>query len=294
MEYYRKIQMTQRLAKIAIALVATVFYFAVQTTAYCDVVFKILDQTVFSDGVHPTIGSFSIEIEVTQNANGSGVLSNPGDPVVSWDFQSLDVINVTGISSVTINTTDITEGNLFAEVSSGLSVVQDFSFGESPLRAAGFTFGQAATLDNGDTLLNLVYSVPAGELGSFDLKFLGDVGIFDNVGLGRKYENVSVAAEATFTILASGGNEGDYNSNGQVAGGDFLLWQRTLGQVGIGLAADGNGDGMINQVDLEIWKSNFGKAVAVPATPSITSIPEPNTLLLIGLATILFLGRRRI
>jgi len=286
--------MAQRRTKIAFFLAALLVSIAAPTTGYCDVVFQIADQTVLSDGVLPTTGSFSILIEVTPSANGLGVLANPGDPVVSWDFQSLDVTNISGISSVTISTAEITEGSLFSEVPSGLSVVQDFSFGVTPLRVAGFTFGQTATLDNGDTLLNLNYSVPAGELGSFDLEFFGDIGMFDNVGLGREYENVRFASAATFTILSSAGIEGDYNSNGYVGGGDFLLWQRTLGQTGTGLAADGNGDNVIDQADLEVWQNNFGKTIPTPATSSIITVPEPDTLLLVGLATSLFLGRRRI
>jgi len=36
-------------------------------------------------------------------------------------------------------------------------------------------------------------------------------------------------------------DSGDYNFDGAVDGADFLYWQRQLGQVGTGMAADGDG-----------------------------------------------------
>lgn len=52
---------------------------------------------------------------------------------------------------------------------------------------------------------------------------------------------------------------GDYDSNGAVAGSDFLAWQRDLGAVvGTNGASDGNGDGVVDADDLSVWSDSFG------------------------------------
>lgn len=62
---------------------------------------------------------------------------------------------------------------------------------------------------------------------------------------------------------------GDYNLNGVVDAADYVLWRKTLGQTGAGLAADGSGptvgtpNGVVDQADYAFWRSNFG-AVGVP------------------------------
>ncbi len=45
---------------------------------------------------------------------------------------------------------------------------------------------------------------------------------------------------------------GDYNFNGVVDAADYVVWRDTLGQSGVGLAADGNGDSQIDAADYGI------------------------------------------
>ena len=45
---------------------------------------------------------------------------------------------------------------------------------------------------------------------------------------------------------------GDYNASGMVDAGDYVEWRNAFGQAGAGLAADGNGDGLVNQADYDL------------------------------------------
>jgi len=65
---------------------------------------------------------------------------------------------------------------------------------------------------------------------------------------------------------------GDYDGDGDVDGGDFLLWQQQLGGPG---SADGSGNGTVDAADLMVWQTNFG---AGGATGSVAAIPEPTAL----------------
>src|SRR4051812_17416567 len=50
---------------------------------------------------------------------------------------------------------------------------------------------------------------------------------------------------------------GDYNHNGTVDAADYVLWRDTLNQsVPNGNGADGNYDGVVNQLDLDIWRQH--------------------------------------
>ena len=74
---------------------------------------------------------------------------------------------------------------------------------------------------------------------------------------------------------------GDYNHDGVVDGGDYVVWRRTIGQVGIGLAADGDGSGAVDLGDYSLWRSKFGTysrlriAGGAASGLGIASVPEP-------------------
>lgn len=50
---------------------------------------------------------------------------------------------------------------------------------------------------------------------------------------------------------------GDYNLNGIVDSGDYVVWRNTQG-TSSSLAADGNDDGRVDNADYQIWRANFG------------------------------------
>jgi len=59
---------------------------------------------------------------------------------------------------------------------------------------------------------------------------------------------------------------GDYDTDGDVDGSDFLAWQRTLGEfVTPYSGADANGNGRVNRPDLGIWEQDFGNTAPISA-----------------------------
>lgn len=76
---------------------------------------------------------------------------------------------------------------------------------------------------------------------------------------------------------------GDFDSDGDVDGGDFLAWQRQLGQAGHyplqQLAADGNVDGAVDFDDLDVWRQYAGRSIHPPPASGMPA-PEPAAHLL--------------
>jgi hypothetical protein len=73
---------------------------------------------------------------------------------------------------------------------------------------------------------------------------------------------------------------GDYNADGVVDAGDYLLWRNTLGST-TDWRADGDGDGVIGTGDYLHWKERFGDSPGA-LMPSVgTAIPEPATVLVL-------------
>jgi hypothetical protein len=84
---------------------------------------------------------------------------------------------------------------------------------------------------------------------------------------------------------------GDYNRDKVVDSADYVVWRRSLGETGAGLAADGDWSGAVDAGDFDVWRSNIGNSAVVAAGSA--AVPEPSTIVLIvaGLLTMLT-GRR--
>jgi hypothetical protein len=80
-------------------------------------------------------------------------------------------------------------------------------------------------------------------------------------------------------------NPGDYNQDGIVDAADYIVWRKTVGQSGAGLAADGNHNGSIDSGDFDVWRAHFGQTAGSGAgTMANGSVPEPTALVLLMLA----------
>jgi hypothetical protein len=94
---------------------------------------------------------------------------------------------------------------------------------------------------------------------------------------------------------------GDYNDNGVVDGADYVVWRKTKGTTGEGLAADSNNDNQINDLDYDEWRKTFGNdrhdghhdGSGSAALPS-SNIPEPAGFTLLMAAGVALMCRRRV
>ena len=76
--------------------------------------------------------------------------------------------------------------------------------------------------------------------------------------------------------------DADFDDDNDVDGQDFLAWQQGFGTSGATNAqGDANGDGNVNAQDLTAWQALYG---ASAATSAVTTVPEPSTVSLFGLA----------
>jgi T5SS/PEP-CTERM-associated repeat protein len=89
---------------------------------------------------------------------------------------------------------------------------------------------------------------------------------------------------------------GDYNTDGVVDAGDYIVWRGALGDSGTDLAADGNGDGVVDSADYNYWRANFGSVVGGASSLPIgvaTSVPEPSTAAMLILGAVVGMRRCR-
>jgi sulfatase modifying factor 1 len=84
------------------------------------------------------------------------------------------------------------------------------------------------------------------------------------------------------TIATPAGLLGDYNNNGVVDAGDYLLWRKNPASYG--------GD----PAGYNTWRTNFGQTSSGSGSGILlqTAVPEPGSLALLGLAAILSLSNR--
>ena len=87
--------------------------------------------------------------------------------------------------------------------------------------------------------------------------------------------------------------QGDYNGDGLVDAGDYVLWRNSLGQtVTYFNGADGNGNGSVDSGDYSVWRSHFTGGAGAGAGLAAT-VPEPATVwMLVCLVCCRCVGRR--
>jgi hypothetical protein len=113
-------------------------------------------------------------------------------------------------------------------------------------------------------------------------------------GVGMEaVEHVSFGVADNFAVQPAAGLTpllpGDYSHNGIVDAADYTVWRDSLGQIGAGLAADGNGNGTIDAGDYDVWKTNFGQAAGSGALSARnTGVPEPTSWGLLAAGTVGF------
>jgi hypothetical protein len=109
-------------------------------------------------------------------------------------------------------------------------------------------------------------------------------GMFSNVVSGQILASDGVTSLRLAVIgnhVVISGLTGDYNHDGVVDAADYVLWRKTLGQMGTNLVADGNHNNEVDTGDYARWRAQFGATVSGSGAAQ-ASVPEPATWLLFG------------
>ena len=202
--------------------------------------------------------------------------SGQGSGVITWsDPDTRTIVYSSIIAGNSISDVDLIGGvmNFFQSYGYNLigtgSAVAAFNQAGDQTGVANPLLGSLA--DNGGlTMTHAVLSgSPAIDAGNPTEEPGGELGVPFHDQRGAPYGRVADGNGAggaridigAFELQAAGpALLGDYNLDGTVDAGDYVVWRKTLGTGGVPAysGADGDGDGMIDQDDLAVWKANFG------------------------------------
>jgi hypothetical protein len=131
--------------------------------------------------------------------------------------------------------------------------------------ALNATFVNGFTPIVGDNFQVMTYSSQAG---TFDT--VNPV----NLPNGQRLNPVYGASALSLTVVTGAAASalvlpGDFNADDRVDAADYVVYRKTLGQrLSPFTSADGNGNGVVDSGDYDIWKANFGKAKGAPEAGS--------------------------
>ncbi|QEG34030.1 lamin tail domain-containing protein [Bythopirellula goksoeyrii] len=221
---------------------------------------------IFDDDDNPEIATGNIA-SGSIAAGGTAILYN-ADDVSSADFAaawggSLNLVGVTTWPALGNSSGDA----IVLKNGSGTTVAS-----QSFLAADGFPNANGSSISPFDLSSDLAdggnwdLSLDGDSIGSFNANLVADPG-----GMVPLHAGGDVGSPGSFGVVV--GIPGDFDMDGNVDGNDFLVWQRN--------PAVGN---------LSDWQSNYG----TPLSATIGAVPEPATLVMLGLALMpLTCGRKR-
>ena len=86
---------------------------------------------------------------------------------------------------------------------------------------------------------------------------------------------------------------GDYNKNGVVDAADYVVWRKTFGKTGPGLAADGNFNFEIDPGDYTVFRNHFGEVFSSGSgTATNVAVPEPVSAVILSAGMVMMSARR--
>ena len=140
----------------------------------------------------------------------------------------------------------------------------------------------------------LRYYLNGAFVGESTVNWFGWSAAFSNIHFG--WSSLAGAAGNiayfdNFRVDESPGDESsaDFDVDGDVDGNDFLIWQRGSGAAGGLDQGDANDDGQVDELDLDVWKTQF---VSASASAAASAVPEPSALALALISSAGLAGRR--
>ncbi len=132
----------------------------------------------------------------------------------------------------------------------------------------------------------LVQSASSGSFG--DPEVISDIALTEAGQYALKVSTTTNAVQLySLELSAESIIEGDYNDDGQVDAADFTIWRDSF-QSNDPLLNETESIGVVDVFDYIAWFDNYGNGSAAAAS----SVPEPNSLLLIGGGLLLAILRK--
>ena len=109
---------------------------------------------------------------------------------------------------------------------------------------------------------------------------------------GLSWDTTNLLTTGVLAVTGGAVNDADFDSDGDVDGGDLLAWQRGLGTSPSATPSQGDadGNGIVNAADLTIWKQQFGPP---PAIANLGAVPEPAAAFLAAAALLSMISFQR-
>jgi GH35 family endo-1,4-beta-xylanase len=106
------------------------------------------------------------------------------------------------------------------------------------------------------------------------ISFNGFWGDYELTIDGQAYPITLTKGQTLYSVAVA---PGDFNTDGVVDAGDYVLWRKTFGSEQ-DLRGDANGDLVVDDEDYEVWRSSFGRTYV---NASGQQAPEPASLLML-------------
>jgi hypothetical protein len=117
-------------------------------------------------------------------------------------------------------------------------------------------------------------------------------GTFETITSGYSVDYGTGSNSQITLNAAAAGLAGDFNNDGKVDAGDYVIWRKNNNTNNV-LPNDGGLGTPINSSHYTLWRNNFGKPPGAGSGISGGAVPEPSSTLLIVMAMFATVGGAR-
>lgn len=260
-----------------------------------------LNTTTASAGLRT--GTVTVDnLDITAGTNGGvGHAANDANDVFNVSLNVLDHA-IPSLASTLSTSTTLDFGNIALGTSAAAIPFSIFNLNAPSGFTAGLDLDSISGINPAfSTSLATFSNLAAGSSQGFTSTFNATtLGAFQQTYmLTLSDENLAGATgNKTLSLTLQGKTHlaGDFNSDGEVDTADYVTWRGMFGRLVTNAydAADGNGNKLIDNGDINVWQQNFGlTASSFASAAELAAVPEPSTLLLVA-SGILLVARRRV